>query len=122
MARSLEFYRDGLGFTMPRHWLVEGQVRWCRLELGRAAIMLQEFAPERRPEGAPGLGFSINFQCTDAIRFYDELTARGLDASEPFVGNNLWVTSLRDPDGFVLYFSSPTDVPEETKLSAVRRA
>jgi hypothetical protein len=43
--------------------------------------------------------------------------ARGLDASEPHVGNGLWVTNLTDPDGFRLSFSSPTDVPEDTKLS-----
>ena len=38
----------------------------------------------------------------------------GIGASRPFVGNNLWVTSLTDPDGYRLDFESPTDVPEET--------
>ena len=32
----------------------------------------------------------------------------------PFVGNGLWVTSVTDPDGYHLYFESPTEVPEET--------
>ena len=40
-----------------------------------------------------------------------------MEASEPFVGNNMWVTGLTDPDGYKLYFESPTDVPEETKYS-----
>jgi hypothetical protein len=26
----------------------------------------------------------------------------------------MWVTSLKDPDGYRLDFESPTDVPEET--------
>jgi hypothetical protein len=29
----------------------------------------------------------------------------------------MWVTSLRDPDGYRLEFESPTDVPEETRYS-----
>jgi hypothetical protein len=47
---------------------------------------------------------------------------RGIEASEPQVGNALWVTSLTDPDGYGLSFSSPTDTPEETKLSEVQPA
>ena len=43
--------------------------------------------------------------------------SRGVHASTPFVGNNMWVTSLRDPDGYKLDFESPTDVPEETIYS-----
>jgi uncharacterized glyoxalase superfamily protein PhnB len=121
MAGSLRFYVDGLDFKIVRHWLVDGRVRWCRLELGRAAIMLQEFSPERRLAGTVGLGVSLNFQCDDAVAFYDNVRSRGLNAEEPFVGNGLWVMSLTDPDGFQLYFSSATDVAEETLLSDVRR-
>jgi hypothetical protein len=43
-----------------------------------------------------------------------------MDASEPQVGNSMWVTSLRDPDGYRLDFESTTDVPEDTKLSQVK--
>jgi hypothetical protein len=28
----------------------------------------------------------------------------------------MWVTALRDPDGYKIDFESPTDVPEETVL------
>jgi hypothetical protein len=48
---------------------------------------------------------------------YNEIISRGIDASEPFVENNMWVTGLKDPDGYCLYFESPTDVPEETTYS-----
>jgi lactoylglutathione lyase len=33
------------------------------------------------------------------------------------VGNKLWVTTVTDPDGYKLFFNSPTDVPEETLYS-----
>jgi hypothetical protein len=36
--------------------------------------------------------------CADAIAVYHDASARGLEASRPFVGNNLWVTSVVDPD------------------------
>ena len=32
----------------------------------------------------------------------------------------MWVTEMTDPDGYRLLFESPTDVPEETKLSQIR--
>ncbi|MGH7426842.1 MAG: hypothetical protein ACREJ4_00475 [Candidatus Methylomirabilaceae bacterium] len=38
---------------------------------------------------------------------------RGIAAKRPFVGNHMWVTSLKDPDGYDLHFESPTDAPEE---------
>jgi hypothetical protein len=42
---------------------------------------------------------------------------KGLFLAEPFVGNNLWVVQLKDPDGYNVMFESPTDVPEETLYS-----
>jgi lactoylglutathione lyase len=29
----------------------------------------------------------------------------------------MWVNGISDPDGYKLFFESPTDTPEETKLS-----
>src|SRR5262245_29146685 len=118
---SLRFYVNGLNFKIKVHWAPEGRIRWCWLELGDAALMLQEYWKDGKPAGAPvgllGQGVSICFMCVDAIAIYHEATARGLAASRPFVGNNLWVTSLTDPDGYRLDFESPTDVPEDTVYS-----
>jgi len=55
--------------------------------------------------------------CADAIAIYHQAKARELEVARPFVGNNLWVTSLVDPDGYRLAFESPTDVPENTVYS-----
>ena len=118
---SLRFYVECLGGSVLHQWRPEeggGRVRWCWLQLGDAAVMLQEYWRDGRPAGAPagalGQGVSVCFMCSDAIAIYRELTARGVAAARPFVGNGLWVTSVKDPDGYRLDFESPTDVPEET--------
>lgn len=121
IEQSLRFYVEGLGFQMTNKWTDEGKLRWCWLELGGAALMLQEFRKEGHDSWNPavkvGEGVSICFQCRDALAIYRDATARGLAAREPFVGNAMWVVLLSDPDGYKIEFKSSTDVPEETKLS-----
>ncbi|HXC95441.1 MAG TPA: VOC family protein [Edaphobacter sp.] len=115
MKASLRFYIEGLGFTRTNQWIVAGKIRWCWLRLGGAAIMLQEYNPESplRHEKL-GSGVSVCFQCRDAIAIYHEARARALEPRRPFVGNNMWVTILTDPDGYKLDFESPTTLPDET--------
>ena len=110
---SVRFYVDGLGFAIKKSWLPEGQLRWCWLEIGQAALMLQTRA---RAVPAPD-GMSICFMCADAIALYQLFRSRGIAARRPFVGNGLWVTSVIDPDGYKLDFESPTDVAEDTEYS-----
>jgi lactoylglutathione lyase len=114
MERSLRFYVDGLGFEMKNKWTPEGdRIRWCWLQAGGAAVMLQE--SQKPLEGKPGLGVSIWFQSGDSIAIYHQLISQGIAASKPFVGNGLWDTSVVDPDGYKLHFESPTDVAEGTE-------
>ena len=124
MERSVRYYVDGLGFTMQHQWVVEGKLRWCWLQLGGAALMLQEFRKQGHnswtPGGKVGEGVSLCFQCEDAVAIYHAVRSRGIEASEPEVGNAMWVTCLSDPDGYRIEFESPTDIPEETKLSGVK--
>ena len=117
IARSLKFYVEGLGFRKTKEWVPDGKLEWCWLELGGAALMLQEFRKDRVPAGKLGDGVSVCFQCRDALELYRDFTARGAQTKEPFVGNNMWVTCLADPDGYKLDFESPTDAPEEITLS-----
>ena len=123
MERSVRYYVDGLGFTMKNSWIVGGKLRWCWLTRGGAWLMLQEFSKEGHdswaPAGKVGEGVSLCFTCEDALAIYREVTSRGIEASEPEVGNAMWVTSLSDPDGYRIDFESATDVPEDTKLSEV---
>lgn len=119
MEASLRFYVDGLGGRMKYKWIDEGKLRWCWLEIGDAALMLQEWRLEgdgpKKPEGKPGLGVSVCFMCRDAIAIYHEVKAKGIEVRRPFVGNRLWVTGVTDPDGYRLEFESPTDAPEESE-------
>jgi lactoylglutathione lyase len=124
MEASLRFYVEGLGFKMKNWWIPDrpadkpdGRIRWCCLELGDAAIMLQEFLPERRPKETMGTGVNVCFQCKDALALYREFKSRGIQTrNRPFVGNRMWVVPVADPDGYRMEFSSPTDAPEESEL------
>ena len=118
LEASLRFYVEGLGFTLTRQWVDEGKLRWCWLQLGSAALMLQEYRLAQIPEGKRGEGVSICFQCKDALALYHQFTSNGLQPQRPFVGNAMWVTILTDPDGYKLDFESPTDAPEESEYQS----
>lgn len=117
---SVRFYAEGLGFRMTKQWVDDGKLRWCWLELGEAALMLQEFWKDghhaNAPTEKPGVGVSICFICEDALAIYREVSARGIQASKPVVGNGMWVTSLADPDGYRIEFESYTEAPEDAEF------
>jgi catechol 2,3-dioxygenase-like lactoylglutathione lyase family enzyme len=121
IEESVRYYVERLDFAMARHWIVEGKLRWCWLQAGHAALMLQEFPREghdsRTPGGKLGEGVTIYFQCRDARAIYREAIRRGAEASRPMVGNGQWETNLADPDGYRIVFVSPTDLPEDTVLA-----
>jgi lactoylglutathione lyase len=120
MANSLNFYVKGLGFELKNKWEPRGSIEWCWLQLDNAALMLQEYR-NKPPAEKLGEGVSICFMCADALKIYEQISSRGLLPAEPFVGNNLWVVQLKDPDGYKIAFESPTDVPEETMYSDWRK-
>jgi lactoylglutathione lyase len=115
---SVRYYVDGLGFEMTKKWIDRGKLRWCWLERGGAAMMLQEIWKEGHhawvPEGRLGEGVSVCFICQDALAIYREVSARGIQASRPLVLNGMWNTGLSDPDGYRIEFESYTDMPEGT--------
>jgi len=114
MDNSLKFYVDGLGFKLINQWVPRGKIEWCWLQRGGGVLMLQEYRSRANGKGQPGVDVEICFQCIDSLALYNEFMLNSLQPTEPFVGNNLWVTAVTDPDGFRLSFHSPTDVPEET--------
>ena len=117
MPDSLNFYVQGLGFELKNKWEPKGTIEWCWLELGNASIMLQEYG-NNIPPGKRGEGVSVCFMCEDALIIYKQILSNGLSTiSDPFVGNKLWVVGIKDPDGYNLYFESPTELPEETTYS-----
>jgi lactoylglutathione lyase len=121
IEKSVHYYVDGLGFEMTRQWIDEGKLRWCWLEHGNTALMLQEFPTEGHDswvaKGKVGEGVSIYFICEDALAIYRALSSRGIQATKPIVANGMWLTSLLDPDGYKLEFESYTEVAERTEFS-----
>jgi len=81
---SLRSYADGLGFK-TKHWWIpdrvedkpDGRIRWCWLERGEAALMLQEFLPGQRPAQTLGTGVHVFFMREDALALYREFKSRG---------------------------------------------
>ena len=63
MEASLHFYVDGLGFAVTHTWTPDGKVRWCWIEQGGAALMLQEWtADDPRRETLKGrIGEGVGF-------------------------------------------------------------
>jgi len=116
MDKTLNFYIKKLGFAIKHQWGSRGKIEWCWLQLDNASIMLQEYR-QNPPTEKLGEGVSIYFICEDALTIYNQIISNGLSTTEPFVGNNMWVVGIRDPDGYNIFFESPTDVPEETMYS-----
>lgn len=107
--RSVEFYRDVLGFEVANQFEVEGQVRWARIEAGTVKLMINQAdgadSGERRARKA-WYGDAILFvDVEDARAAQAELAARGLDVDEPEHNPYGWEFHLRDPDGYVLGFT-----------------
>jgi catechol 2,3-dioxygenase-like lactoylglutathione lyase family enzyme len=62
IAASIRFYVDGLDARIAARWEPDGELRWCRLELGGTSLMLQTFGPELRERASAktlGLGMSL---------------------------------------------------------------
>ena len=77
MAKSLEFYRDGMGYRVTNEWRPGGELRWCRVEREGSAIMLQK---ARKPV-SPG-SWSLCIICEDAVALYHELLSNHIERSE----------------------------------------
>lgn len=121
MKQSLNFYLTQLGFELKNKWEPLGKIEWCWLEIGNAALMLQEYG-DNAPTTKLGEGVSVCFICDDALSIYREVLKKGTSTvMEPFVGNGLWVVHYRDPDGYNIFFESQTDEPEETVLSSTQK-
>ena len=117
MESSINFYVKGLGFSMTESWIDNGKIKWCWLNIDSVAIMLQEYNEKTNVKEKQGEGVEIFFICEDALTIYTQITSNGILASEPFVGNKMWVVRVKDPDGYKISFESFTDVAEETKYS-----
>jgi uncharacterized glyoxalase superfamily protein PhnB len=108
VQRSVEFYRDRLGFTLTGQAENEGKLFWCSMARDGSAIMLQEAKDEDGPAKERGRGVSFYFVCEDADAVYAELTSRGLQIGAPTVASyGMKQVAVPEPDGYYLCFESP---------------
>ena len=112
--RSIEFYRDRLGFSIVGKADSEGKIFWCCLERDGASVMLQQADEEDGPAEGRGRGVTFYYVCNDADAIYGELSSRGLKLDAPRVAyygmNQLFVP---EPDGYAICFESPVSAPTE---------
>lgn len=111
MTRTIAFYVDGLGFEKQSEWIKDGKLRWAMLEYpGGAQLMVQErdTSPPADLNAAP----VMYVFCNDAPAFHTQVSSRGIETEEPFIGNGMHVVPMVDPDGYRISFESPTDEPD----------
>ena len=110
MDRSIDFYRDRLGFAMVGHAESKGHLFWCRLERGGSSLMLQRANEEDGPAEARGRGIAFYFVCDDADAMYTELSGRGMQLTPPSVADyGMKQLFVPEPDGYSICFESPTE-------------
>jgi uncharacterized glyoxalase superfamily protein PhnB len=107
IARSMEFYRERLGFQVANEASSEGRVCWCRMQRGGASLMLQQAEAEDGPAEGRGRGVAFYFVCDDADALHAELTARGLTLDPPTVADyGMKQLFVPEPDGYAICFES----------------
>ena len=109
LKRSISWYRDILGFAVDREFSRGDQLFAASLRAGAVRILLTQ------DDGAKGFdrkkGEGISLQITTA-QDIDAIAARATGAgvrleTEPSDMRGARFFRLRDPDGFLLVFSSP---------------
>jgi len=112
-ARSVMFYRDVLGFSVVDTFEADGAVAWALLKSGTAELMLNQNA-RAGTERQGRTGYTdvvLYFQVASVHALHRELVRHGAAPSEPeaqaYGVDELYV---RDPDGYELAFTSPSDL------------
>ena len=86
--------------------------------------MLQEYPNMGQiSENKSSARIEIYFICKDASAIFQAVSLRGISTAETFVGNNMWVIGLIDPDGIGFYLIAPRknltehDTRKDTKIN-----
>ena len=109
VQKSLEWYRDVLGFTVDRQYERDGKLLGVSLKAGVVQILLNQDDGAKGADRAKGAGFSLQLTTSQNV---DAIAARIKKAgytlgSEP--ADMPWgarVFRVQDPDGFRLAISS----------------
>ena len=117
MQSSLAHYVDGLGFEVKNRWEPDGELRWCWLEHGSTALMMQQHHTQGRNarafEGQRGEGAAFAYTASEDV---SGLLQDG--DTWPFNG----LTQIVDDDGYTLLAPKDTlqrDAPTGMTLAGV---
>jgi uncharacterized glyoxalase superfamily protein PhnB len=109
VRRSVDWYRDVLGFSIDQEHEREGRLVAVSLRAGTIRILLTQEDGAMGVDRVKGQGFSLQFttaQDIDALAAHAKSAGATLD-TEPTDAWGVRVFRLRDLDGFRLVFSSP---------------
>jgi len=112
-AKSVVFYRDVLGFSVVDTFEADGRVAWALLKAGAAELMLNQNgrADVESTSRAPFSNMVLYFQVASVHTLCGELVRSGAAPSEPEAqAYGVDEIYLRDPDGYELAFTSPSDL------------
>ena len=110
VSRSIEFYRDHLGFRVSQKWEDEGRVRWASLEMSGIQLMLNQphqVDSHDRRNRQPYSDAVLYFTIDDVDSLHSRLSGAGVAvgevADEDYGMREFYV---RDPDGYELGFGT----------------
>jgi uncharacterized glyoxalase superfamily protein PhnB len=109
VRRSVDWYRDVLGFSIDQEHEREGRLVAVSLKAGTIRILLTQEDGAKGADRIKGLGFSLQIttaQDIDALASNAKRAGATLD-TEPTDAWGVRVFRLRDLDGFRLVFASP---------------
>lgn len=110
LQRSLQFYRDGLGFAVEEESEVEGEVRFAMLAAGEARLGLSQDDFARGRDRVKGIGMRLFIETDqDVEALAQQARAAGIavDGPAPMPWGPLGFT-VTDPDGFKLTIAKPS--------------
>ncbi len=111
VSTSIGFYEKALSVTVENRWEIGGRVRWARVSFDGGRLMLNTPDPADSTERRSRSEFSdavLYVMCEDAPARREQLASAGLAVGELHredYGNDEF--AVRDPDGYVIRFSSP---------------
>ncbi len=104
VAKSLVFYRDGLGFVVTDEWKKDGEVLGYMLKAGDCELGIGQDDWAKGRDRVKGIGYRLYYETTQDV---DAIAARvqkaGYELAEPVKDQPDWGSrsfAVVDPDGF----------------------
>ena len=110
LKRSLQFYRDGLGFTVREEMKDEGELKGVMIEAGGVMLGLSQDDFAKGRDRVKGVGMRLYLETEQNIEsLAQQAKAAGItkiDGPAPLAWGPIGFTAT-DPDGFKLTISNP---------------